>query len=52
MSQLVNTKQPSDLPLSYAFCSLTPPPPLCQVLTLPSLQRQVTITYHKPNVYR
>ena len=29
-SQLSDTKQPSDLTLSYTFCSdATPPPPLC-----------------------
>ena len=34
-SQLVNTKQPLDSPLSYAFCSTDPsPPPLIPPVTL------------------
>ena len=37
MSQLMNKKQPSDPPLSYAFYSTTPPSSLCVKLpTQPS----------------
>ena len=39
ISQLVNAKQPSNPPLTWAFCSTYPPPPCVQLPNLPSLQR-------------